>query len=466
MKGRTTLLLAVIFVGLLVYVFKFQRGEPRKERQIFGFSTEQVAKLELKYTDDEDTILLEKKGETWQILKPLRAKGNTEDVESIVSDFAGLESASTFEAGEAERLTSDLTGLDKPEFIAQAWDDRGRLLAKLALGNEAPVGSDVYAMVDDDYYITVASYSTTSLKKKADDLRDKSVLEIAEDDDVDAIEIQYAAHSVRIQRVDDEHWRLTKPMETDGDEWNCKDLLRAIKGLEAEEFVKKDESKTLADYGLDKPQLTATVTLKEGDNREQIVKLGSAVEDEIGRIYAAAEGRDEIFEVKDSILEDLRKEANDLRESELLDLMNSEVERLEIVNAGQEFSARRLDAGSWELEKPRKAPCDQTKIDDILWNATGLRADEFVAEKPESLAEWGLDKPQAKLTLTAESGTFEILLGDQKDDKVYAKRADQPNVVLVSDLLLKDLPRKVDDIIEQDETVEAPAAFELEEIVE
>ncbi len=452
MKGRTTLILAILFVGLLAYVLKFQRGESRKERQIFSFSKERVAKLELTYADDEDTVVLEKQGESWQIRKPLKAKGSTDDIDRLLSDFAALESSTTFTEDEADDLTDDVAGLDKPEFIAQAWDARGKLIAKLAIGKKLSVGSDVYAMVNDEDYVTLGSWKADSLKKKSGDLRDKSVVEIAEDDDVEAVELKYPAHSIRLQRVDDEHWKITKPIQAEGDDWNCDDVLTKIKDLKAEEFVEKDKSKSPADYGLAKPQLTATVTLSKGG--KQVVKLGKTAPDEIDRIYAAAEGRDEIFQVKDSILDDLRKEVTDLREKHLLDLMADDVRKIEIVNDGRTFVARRTDEDEWELEKPEKAKCDSTKITDILWDATGLRVDEFVAEKPKSLAPYGLDKPRATVTLTADRESYVILLGKEKDDRLYAKRGDRSNVVLVNDSLLKSLPRKVADIVEEEESEE------------
>ncbi|MGD8237684.1 MAG: DUF4340 domain-containing protein [Armatimonadota bacterium] len=461
MKGKTTLVLAIVFAGLLLYVLKFQRGEPRKERQIFRFSKERVAKVELQYTDDEDTVVLEKQGETWQILKPLKAKGNTEDVEKVVGDFAGLESATTFSDDEAARLTNDMTGLDEPEFVAQAWDRRGKRLAKLAVGNKAAVGSDVYARVNDDYYVTLGSYTADGLKKKATDLRDKSIVDIAEDGDVESVQVAHAGQSIRVQRIDEEHWRITKPIEADGDEWSCKDLFTKLKDLKAEEFVERDKSKTPADYGLDKPQLVATVTLKDGP--KQVVKLGAKVAEDAERIYAAAEGRDEIFEVKDTILDDLKKEVGDLRDRDLLDVQKDDVDRLEVVHEGWAFAARLKD-DDWELEHPPGGKCDATKIDDILWEAVYLRADEFVAEKPKSLAKYGLDDPRAKVTLTAGRQSHTILLGEAKNDRMYAKLADKRNVVLVGDELLRKLPRKVAEIVEPEpEEIEEELGGDAEE---
>ncbi|MFQ5811525.1 MAG: DUF4340 domain-containing protein, partial [Armatimonadota bacterium] len=110
----------------------------------------------------------------------------------------------------------------------------------------------------------------------------------------------------------------------------------------------------------------------------------------------------------------------------------------------------RLKDEDWELEQPRSAKCDKTKIDDILWKAVYLRAAQFVDEKPKSLAKYGLDDPKAKVTLTAGRESHTILLGEAKGEQVCAKLADKPNVVLVDDKLLRELPRKVADIVEQE----------------
>lgn len=544
--------LAVVFVGLLVYVVIYQRGEPRGKNQLFDFAKGDVARIELVYSaegEDEEsgTVLIEKRPEddpiravarksvrtgslvaaivlglgvvvavvaafappesdrrsqtftkvalvgliiallggagigvvvyfasdrvskdyTWEIVRPLRARGDTDSVDTLADNIATLTAASTFNRQEQERLQQPENmkeaGLNSPEFVVRAWDLKGRLLAKVAVGKSMSVGSDLYAQVNDRDFVTIGSWKVDQLKKKAGDLRDKSVVRV-EPDDVTGLELRYANSSIMLKKEkkddsDEEYdWFLTKPIQAKGDRYDCDDLVNKIKDLKVEEFIEKDEEKPLQEYGLDEPEITAIVSLKDG-KQEAVYISAKRDPDTLDKVYCRAKGRDEVFLVDDKVLEDLRKQPIDLRDKKVCDFDTSDVERLTVKYKGKTYVIVRKSDDEWYLEQPQKGKCDYGKVDDIRWYMKDLNADEFVAETPaeDDLPKWGLDKPTAEVTAHLKDGEVTVLIGThvEKDAQMYVKRADKPTVVLTSDTLLRHLPESPDDLLEKPEEGES-----------
>lgn len=144
------------------------------------------------------------------------------------------------------------------------------------------------------------------------------------------------------------------------------------------------------------------------------------VRDASGRI-ALAEG---------SLFDALRKETFDLRDKRVVVVGSDTLERIRLEKA---VLARR--DGAWWIEEPFQLRADGPTVDQIVRAIQDLRALDFVDEKPEDLARWGLDRPAATVRLErGELEPIEIRFGEV-DKKVYARAGEGPVVQVLSTIL-------------------------------
>src|SRR6202044_100708 len=87
---------------------------------------------------------------------------------------------------------------------------KGHTTQQLLVGDDTPVGSDVYAALPGDPRVfTVASYNKSSLNKSLNDLRDKSLITLNADK-VSRVELLKKGEDIEFDRTKD-GWQILKP---------------------------------------------------------------------------------------------------------------------------------------------------------------------------------------------------------------------------------------------------------------
>src|SRR5439155_612327 len=71
---------------------------------------------------------------------------------------------------------------------------------------------------------------------------------------------------------------------------------------------------------------------------------------------------------------------------------------------GRETLKLRREGDGWQIVEPVKARGDRSRIDETLVTLTSARVDREIASAPTQVAEFGLDKPGAEVTLRLKDG--------------------------------------------------------------
>ena len=119
---------------------------------------------------------------------------------------------------------------------------------------------------------------------------------------------------------------------------------------------------------------------------------------------------------------------------------------LSVQRGDQRITAEKDAEGNWRLQ-PSGEPADRLRISGILIRLSSLRATRRFAE-PGILADYGLLTPQPLVTVRQSDGTeFTLLFGEKAPAEAgtYAKRADDPAVFVVSNALLQDVERLINE---------------------
>jgi hypothetical protein len=279
-------------------------------------------------------------------------------------------------------------------------------------------------------------------KKKLDDLRDKRLMVLADDRDVQRITVTRADGSrVELIRKGDDKWALTQPLQAPADSGDAATLLSRIKNAEAESFV-ADAAADLAQYGLDRPRLTAQLTT---GNRTLGIRFGKALKD--GKVYAAREGSSEVTLVSKFSYEDLDTQAGPkrLRERALVTLERDAIATVELKNAHGSVRLKKSGADAWvraEEKDPKKAAANVEKVRQVLDRAVGT-ANAWVEEAPADLARYGLDRPVITLTVTdSRNKTQSLIVGKQAGPDAYYAKGPANAVFEVAKFVFEDLNLK------------------------
>lgn len=121
------------------------------------------------------------------------------------------------------------------------------------------------------------------------------------------------------------------------------------------------------------------------------------------------------------------------------------------VDKSEGESVRLVKEGTdWKLTAPNAAPADETQIDSMLTTLTTAEVQRVVAEQPESLATFGLDKPRMTLAITADGANepLQLQIGNKTPDEtnLYAKSPATARVFIVQAHLEETFAKKPFDL--------------------
>jgi uncharacterized protein DUF4340 len=106
------------------------------------------------------------------------------------------------------------------------------------------------------------------------------------------------------------------------------------------------------------------------------------------------------------------------------------------------------EGDGWAMIEPVKARGDRGAIDGLVTSFVTARSDREISSAPAALADFGLDKPAAKITAKLKDGKqLGLTLGAKSPTGawVYAREADKTAVFSVSETLLADVTRPLAD---------------------
>lgn len=141
------------------------------------------------------------------------------------------------------------------------------------------------------------------------------------------------------------------------------------------------------------------------------------------------------------------------REGRVLGVDLADVVEVTLAHEGRTIRLAR-DGEEWQILEPLRARGARGAVENTLTTLVTARVDREIAAAPESLAQYGLERPAAEVRMTVKDGrTLGLQLGSKNPTGVwvYARAADKPAVFTLSDTVLREATRAVDDF--RDRTV-------------
>lgn len=276
-----------------------------RDRTIMAFDTNAVNKLELKYAGG--SIICEKKsddeGEIWQITAPIKTKANSAQIDEILRQLHDLK-ADEFISDEAQDLT--IYGLEQPQIQVVIFIE-GSDAETLLVGKKAGELVYVKATSSESVYLVDAGI-VDDLSKETLDLRDQQVMKF-EKNDVKRIELKTSDRTIACIKQERD-WRFIKPIREKAKNYVVNDILSKLEALKAEKFV-AEKATRLSEYGLDEPDVKATLTFK--DDSVKTLLVGKKLPDSDSS-YAKIAAKEVVFVIENDVVDELKKDVDEIRE--------------------------------------------------------------------------------------------------------------------------------------------------------
>lgn len=231
------------------------------------------------------------------------------------------------------------------------------------------------------------------------------------------------ASPVRLEKRGEE-WVLTQPVEWPANEHAVSAILTELQQLRSEaSFAVKDllkNGQTLADYGLDNPPLTVTLTpattAAPGPGgsaiHASILRIGNTVK--VGnRLYILSPDGERVHVVHRSLAESLSLKLEDLRSAEIFKIKVFEVRSLNL-QVGPTANAKvriARDNARWKFESPIQARANKSETDVTISRLNGLRVESFVDPRSTEPLRLNPDEMTMRITLEGNNRRETLVLG-------------------------------------------------------
>ncbi len=242
------------------------------------------------------------------------------------------------------------------------------------------------------------------------------------------------------------NWNITLPIFYPAQSFALDKLLMAIENLQPYTHLTQEElraqKRSSAEFGLDTP--AAAVILQHKGQRTEL-QFGSrtAIGD---HVYLQVMNSPGIYVVAVELLQMLPQTASDWRDTALVNLVDSNLDRIEVRTPSRSFAIE-VDPTNkvLYLAKPTRARASAPKVEALVRKLQAAQALQFVTDDPRAdLDAFGLRPPEAELVLGLGTNDLQVVQFGKSPTNdpavVYARRMAQTNVVLV--------PREVVDALQ------------------
>ncbi|MBW2305458.1 MAG: DUF4340 domain-containing protein [Deltaproteobacteria bacterium] len=449
MSWRLTVILALVLALLGGYYAYFemkvfpQRKQAEEEaKKIFAIKAEEIKEISLQRKDTE--ILCVRDNGGWKMLKPVKSDGDGAALEKMASI---LEEAKYEKILDKENPDLKHFGLEPPSLQVWVTKKDGTTSRKLALGGKSPTDKYVYARLDQGKNIFfMPAKIMDDLDKNVFDFRSKRLLDI-KPEEVDGLEVSTDSWRVVAHRVDKQKWAMVAPLDAPAQSSKINALLRKLTQWQVKEFI-SERADDLATYGLEKPSYTIHVKAGKASS-QQVLMLGNKDETKNG-VFAHMKGATNVVMLDAKIMEDLPREAFDLREKDFIVLQREKVEKIRLTYPQRQILLAKEDKNHWVIEEPSQLRADYFKVRNLLLDADDMEITQFIDADQPSPEESGLDAPavRAEFWIEGEKEPVGVELGRNTEDgkAVYARQIRKNRVDMVDVKNVERLTKTVFDL--------------------
>ena len=406
-----------------------------RDRKLTDLITAQVSRVVLKTATGE--MELQKKGDHWEIVKPLRARGDDQKIADLIAQmttariqqFVADDRGDLHPYGLAEPRGSITLFAQDDKSAGRTDSSRGEQGQVLQIGGAAEKEKDqVYVRFSARAFVyTLPKKIEEILNTKPNDVRDRHLVRI-DTNILDRITIDAPGKGTTVLARKEENWTIGSRKNAPA---NSSEVRRLIDTLQNEQVTKfaEEVASDLPKYGLDKPQLQLTFSsfasentaeTKAGERPFATIAFGKVDGD---NVYARLGDEPFIVAVRRGLLEQIFTDPLQWQELSILKFKPEQIHRFSVVT-DKELTLVRGANNQWSWLKGTGA-IDQVNVQSLLNTLSMLHAVRWVGSAAPQHA---FEKPQLVITFTTspdDKASHKLTVGAAAPDGMWFARVDE-----------------------------------------
>src|SRR5256886_6036921 len=449
MNWRTTLILAVVVLGVFAYLRFFEMKQPstgearRQAQNVVNFDRNKIDGVVIQNGDEK--VEIRRHDNKWRLETPFKDQADGALVENLLSDLESWQKEGMIPAKDIDADKSKLNeyGLNRPKLkLKLIGSDRP---PEILFGKDAALEGRMYIRFENSKETFLAKQSVKKdIDKKAEEFRDKKLTDLTTAQ-VRRTALKTPAGEMELEKQGD-HWDIVKPLRARADDEKVGDLIAQVTTASIQQFVTDDHG-DLRPYGLAEPRGAITL-FSQGEKKDQkveiadsikvfgqedkgqMLQIGSVPEKEKDQVYVRFAPRGAVYTLPRKIEEVLNIKPADLRDYHLVRIDTNILDRITIDAPGKGKAVLARKDGNWTIATRNNAPADSGAVRRLIDTLQNERITRFVEDVASNLSQYGLDKPQIQLMFSsfASENTAETKAGDQPFAGIAFGRAEGGNV--------------------------------------
>jgi len=322
-----------ILVGI-VYWLERDDGAGSDVERVFDVREDAIERVEIRRFANEP-VVIERKGESFRIVRPLDAASDPREVNLVLSNLATMTVVHSF----AREDDMDLAefGLETPmlevRFVTNDGSEYGLRFGRDTL---TLTPSNRYAeRIGSDEVLVVAAQVSNNLDKSAWDLRDKAIFHLPDDAEPVRVSIVRGEETIELA-LDGGVWKTVDPPRARVDRFAITGMVRRFRRAEMLDLAEDADT-----AGLDPPRYRLDVTFSDKGLEHLVLEIGSKSTIDY---FARVPSRDQVFVIEGGLADELQKDVRDLWSKKLLHHGTTEMTVVRIVSPDEERSLARDEA--------------------------------------------------------------------------------------------------------------------------
>jgi len=418
-----------------------KKAEEFRDKKLTDLVTAQVSRVVLKTATGE--MELQKKGDHWEIAKPLRARGDDQKIADLIAQittariqqFVAEDRGDLHPYGLAEPRGSITLFAQDDKSAGRTDSSRGEQGQVLQIGGVLEKEKDqVYVRFSSRAFVyTLPKKIEEILNTKPNDVRDRHLVRI-DTNILDRITIDAPGKGKTLLARQEENWTIASRNNAPANSSEVRRLIDTLQNEQVTRFVEGVAS-DLPKYGLDKPQLQLTFSsfasentaeTKAGERPFATIAFGKVDGD---NVYARVGDEPFIVAARRGLLAQIFTDPLQWQELSIFKFKPEQIHRFSVVT-DKELSFVRGANDQWSWVKGGGA-IDQKNVQSLLNTLSVLHAVRWVGS---TTPQHTFDKPQLVITFTTspdDKASHKLTVGGAAPDGMWFARLDEREGIFV-----------------------------------
>jgi len=400
-----------------------KKPEEFRDRKLTDLITAQVSRVILKTPAGE--MDLQKKGDHWEIVKPLRARADDQKINDLIAQIttARIQQFVVDDHGDLHPY-----GLAEPRGAITLFtqeDKQGQLL-QIGSMPEKEKDQTYVRFASRGFVYTVPKKIDEILSTKPDDLRDRHLVRF-DTNVLDRITIDAPDKGKIVLARKGEEWTIANRKNAPANSGEIRRFIDTVQNERVTKFV-EDVASNLPKYGLATPQLQLTFSsfasentaeTKAGEEPFATVAFGKVDGD---NIYARLADEPFVVAVRRGLLDRVSTDPVQWQELSIFKFKPEQIHRLSVMT-DKELSLERTGNNQWRWLKG-SGDINQTNVQSLLNTLSSLHAVRWLGATPQH----GFEKLQLVLTFTTspdDRASHKVTIGAGSGDGMWCARVDE-----------------------------------------